>query len=214
MNNVQRDNIGTDVMIVHQHPLMRRAIAMALTIDPSLRVVGSTGFGMLGIGLAQQHRPDVIIIVATNIAADNLELVAALKRANPNATILAMLPEDDLVGASALRAAGVTSFIDSYALPGEILAAVQANSRGDDPLYAPRYVVAPVGLPVELGAGDVNILELVAEGLVDAEIARRLYVSCRTVQSHLARLRSQTGCQNRAQLIVWFAQRFAVTLPN
>ena len=214
MKTQQQANTGTDVMIVHQHPMMRRAIAMALATDPSLRVVGSTGFGILGIGIAQQHRPDVVIIEATNIAADNLELVAALKRANPPATILAMLPEDDLVGAGALRAAGVTSFIDSYALPGEILAAVQSNSTDGEPLYAPRYVMAPVGLSVELDEGDVNILELVAEGLVDAEIARRLYVSCRTVQSHLARLRSQTGCQNRAQLIVWFAQRFAVTLPN
>lgn len=214
MNRNRQANLGTDVMIVHQHPLMRRAIAMALATDPTLRVVGSTGFGALGVGIAQQHCPDVIIIEATNIAADNLALVSAMKRAIPGATILALLPDDDLIGSGALRAAGVTSFIDSYALPGEILAAVQANTAGEDPLYAPRYVMEPMGRPVELDEGDVNILELVAEGLVDAEIARRLYVSCRTVQSHLARLRAETGCRNRAQLIVWFAQRFAVTLPN
>lgn len=206
MNHELRQAAAHDVLIVHQHPLMRRALANTLAADSSFRIVGLTGFASLGIALAKHHPPDVIIVEATNIAAKNVESIAELKHSAPDAVILALLPDDDLFSAGALRAVGVTSFIDSYALPEEILAAVRANCGAATSTQRLADHSLSSNTQIELDPADIEILELLADGATDAEIGRQLFICARTVQSQLVRLRHETGCNNRAQLISWFAR--------
>ena len=207
-NRQQRAN----VVIVHELPLMRRALRAALATDPRLRVVGSTAFDAIGISLALDQHPDAILIDPAGDAATRIATIEALHHAAPGAAIIVMLSHEVVLDTGALRSAGATSFIDCYAHAEEVLAAVTGwctdtlGNRWAPSPFANRTRAATIDAAevARLDTTDHDLLQLVAEGLTDDQIAQRLFVSPRTVQKHLARLRTATTCANRSQLVAWY----------
>ncbi|MCW2972553.1 MAG: two component transcriptional regulator, LuxR family [Thermoleophilia bacterium] len=200
-----------NVVIVHELPLMRRALRAALATDARLRIVGSTAFDAIGISLALDRRPDAILIDPAGDADTRVATVEALHHAAPTAAIIVMLSHDVVVDVGALRGAGATSFIDCYAHSDEVLAAVSSwcnrllkshRESGQEAGTRRPWNGSPDSGRLE--TIDLDLLQLVAEGHTDEQIAQRLYISSRTVQKHLARLRTATACANRPQLVAWY----------
>ncbi|MBC7461956.1 MAG: response regulator transcription factor [Thermoleophilia bacterium] len=197
---------------MHELPLMRRALRAALATDPRLHVVGSTAFDAIGISLALDQRPDAILIDPAGDADARIATIEALHHAAPTAAIIVMLSHEVVLDTGALRGAGATSFIDCYAHAEEVLAAVAGWCNDTLSSRLPRmpFVRSTHSAPYApdetspLGTTDLDLLQLVADGLTDEQIARRLYVSPRTVQKHLARLRTMTASANRSQLVAWY----------
>jgi DNA-binding NarL/FixJ family response regulator len=201
-----------NVIIVHELPLMRRALRIALEADHRLCIVGSTAFDAMGMLLALDRQPDAILIDPAGDAAARVATIEALHRAAPKAAIIVMLSHEVVLDVGALRTAGASTFIDCFAHADEVLVSVtgwcndllrtcadrESCRNGGAAAYNGSVEQAP------LATVDVELLRLVAAGQTDEQIARILFVSPRTVQKHLARVRAETSCANRSQLVAWY----------
>jgi NarL family two-component system response regulator LiaR len=206
------DNIR--LLITDDHPMMREALLTALAEETDIEVVGEASNGIEALQLAQECKPDVILMDLLMPGMDGLEAIGRIMEVNPEAKILV-----------------VTSLEDE----DKIVAAVQAGALGYFPKTAPRsYLLEavrkiadgipylPAGIAQKLfrgiramkaparGAADESlttrqeeILALLGEGRPDQEIARTLHLEEATVRSHVHRIIQRLGVENRAQAVAY-----------
>lgn len=207
------------VLLADDQALVRAGFRVLVDSDPELTVVDEATNGVEAIGLARRHRPDVVLMDIRMPELDGLEATRLIcGDASLSATrvlILTTFETDDYVF-EALRA-GASGFMLKDTEPADLLAAVKVVSRGEA-LLAPsvtrRLIEEVVGRPGrvpsrEAGASlDVltererEVLELVAGGLTNDEIASALYVSPLTSKTHVSRILAKLGARDRAQLVV------------
>ena len=207
--------MSTRVLIADDQALVRAGFRKLLESDADIEVVGEAADGREAVDLARRLRPTLVLM---DIRMPRLDGIEATRRLNADAEgtrvlILTTFGLDDYVY-EALRA-GASGFMLKDAPPEELLAAVQVVARGDA-LIAPavtRSVVEefvrrspspkppPAGL-AELTAREREVLELLACGMSNAEIAERLVVSSGTVKTHVAHLLTKLGLRDRVQAVI------------
>jgi DNA-binding NarL/FixJ family response regulator len=192
----------TRVLIVDDHRLMREGTAALLGAEEDLEVVGLAADGREALGLAERRCPDVVLMDLDMPGLDGLECCAALRERLPGVEVLVLTVserEDDLYEALRLGAAG---YLLKDMPPRELVAAVLAAGRGE-PLIAPamaRRMLSEMPDPLgELSAREREVLELVASGLRNREIAQRLYLSEATVKTHVRSVLKKLRARNRAE---------------
>ena len=205
------------ILLVDDDPLVRSGLRLLLTSDPQIDVVGEAGDGDEVVEAVQRHAPDVVLMDLRMPGVDGItatRAVRALPRP-PHVIALTTWAVDDAV----LRSldAGAEGFLLKSSSPAEIIAAVRAVVAGDAVLSprSTRQVLdhygrdenrrareeAQAALAV-LTEREREIAVAVAEGLSNAEVAERLYVSPATVKAHLATIQTKLGVRNRVQVAV------------
>jgi len=206
------DNIR--ILIIDDHPMMREALITALESEEDMKVVGEASNGIEGLKLADEYKPDLILMDLLMPGMDGLESIARLIEKNPEAKILV-----------------VTSLEDE----DKVLAAIQAGALGYFPKTAPRtYLLEairkvadgipylPSGIAIKLFKGirglkgpvkstadepltprQEEILALLGEGRSDEEIGKMLHLEETTVRSHVHRIIQRLGVENRAQAVAY-----------
>lgn len=209
------------VLIVDDQPLIRAGLAMLLSAEDDIDVVGEAGDGAVGVDLARALQPDVVLmdvrmprtdgvhatrtIVGESFPTDPDRLVRVL--------ILTTYNVDETVY-SALRA-GASGFLLKDAAPRDLISAVRAVAGGDawlDPAVAKHliteFAARPGGYQGRVDVFDVltarerEVLTLVAHGLTNNEIAHWLLLGEATVKTHLSRVLMKLGLRDRSQAIV------------
>ena len=203
------------VLVADDQPLVRAGIRRVIEADESLAVIGEAGDGHEAVALTKALRPDVVLMDIRMPILDGIEATARLAESGNEArvVILTTFGLDEYV-LGALRA-GASGFVLKEAPPEEILDAVHIVARGDA-LIAPsltRAVIEELGrrpkraeLTLRLDAltpREREVLELLAEGLSNAEIARRLVVGEGTVKTHVAHVLAKLGVRDRVQAVVY-----------
>jgi DNA-binding NarL/FixJ family response regulator len=203
------------VLIADDQALVRAGFRKLLE-SAGIDVAGEAGDGQDAIDKARRLRPDLVLMDIRMPGMDGIEATRRLASgdsANMRVLILTTFGLDDYVY-EALRA-GASGFMLKDAPPEELLAAIEIVSRGDA-LIAPavtRSVIeefirsspasaAPSADFVELTAREREVLELLARGLSNAEIADRLVVSDGTVKTHVAHVLSKLGLRDRVQAVI------------
>jgi DNA-binding NarL/FixJ family response regulator len=210
--------VGITLLIADDQPLMRAALCMSLAAEPDLEVVGEAADGLQAVLLAQQLRPDVVVM---DIRMPVLDGIAATRRLTAQggdepAKVLALTTFDlDEYVVEALRA-GASGFLLKDATAEELVHAVRVISAGDALLapavtrrlldrYARRLPPATSG-ESEVLAGttkrELAVLRLVARGYSNAQIGQALHVAETTVKSHVGHLLAKLGLTGRVQLVV------------
>jgi DNA-binding NarL/FixJ family response regulator len=207
------------VVVADDQSLVRGAFTVLLSGEADIDVVGEASNGAEAVALAASARPDVILMDVRMPVMDGLE---ATRRITEDATlastrvlILTTFDLDEYVH-EALRA-GASGFLLKDAIPTDLLAAVRVVAAGDA-LIAPkitRRLIAEFARrpdpAVSQGAATAlshltererEVLELVAKGMSNAEIAENLYVSHATVKTHVSRLLMKLDVRDRAQLVM------------
>ncbi|WP_348525100.1 response regulator [Luteimicrobium album] len=205
----------TRVLLVDDDPLVRTGLRMILQSDPEIEVVAEASDGSEAVPAVQAHRPDVVLMDLRMARLDGIAATAAV-RALPDPPAVVVLTSFD-ADENVLRAleAGASGFLLKDAAPREIVDGVRAVADGDAVL-APRvarFVVAHVATSrvgeetvaarhalAQLTDRERDIAGLVAEGLSNADIAQRVYVSEATVKTHLGRVMTKLGLANRVQV--------------
>ena len=201
------------VLLADDHALVRRGFRRLLEDDPDLRVVGEASNGDEAIQLAASLTPDVIVMDAAMPGTNGLLATKAIVAARPDAAVLmlSMHSEDTLVR-QALDA-GARGYILKNAIDLDLAAAVKRVAAGErvvDPA-----LVKPQPLPGErhrrLTPRELEVLQLVCNGLNNREIAAKLELSVNTVAVHRANIMSALGVHKTAELVVYALQNGLVS---
>jgi DNA-binding NarL/FixJ family response regulator len=202
------------VLVVDDFPLTREGITAALETDPAIEVVGQAADAEEGVALALELRPDVVLVDMRMPGSGGLVLLERLHSDLPEAKLLVLsgvensdvmleaitagasgylskrAPREEVCGAVVTVYGGGS--VVSPVLAGNLLREYASTSRGESPSAKPLIT-----------RREQEILRLVAQGLTDKEIGSQLFISARTVQNHLTKVREKTGMGRRSELARW-----------
>jgi DNA-binding NarL/FixJ family response regulator len=200
------------VLIADDHPHFRDGLRALLLSAPDLEVVGEAGDGDKAISLATRLQPDVILMDLNMPGMSGIEATRRILHTSPHISILviSMFEDDDSVFA-ALQA-GARGYLLKGALKAEILRAIRAVTSGEaifGPAIAKRLMnyfanprlSAPDVFP-ELTEREHETLALIAQHQTNPEIAKRLYLSPKTVRNHVSNILTKLQMADRAQAII------------
>ncbi|MCG0277101.1 MAG: response regulator transcription factor [Thermanaeromonas sp.] len=205
--------MGIRVMLVEDHVIVREGLKALLASEQDIEIVGEAGNFAEALQVTAQTRPEVVVLDLRLPGKSGMEVCRALKEAFPDikVVILSMYDEEETV-IRALKS-GATGYVLKKAGVAELLKAIRAVHSGEaylDSTIARRVVEGlQKGLPLnrgsetdpELTPREEEILRLVAEGLTNQEIARKLFISVKTVQAHRANLMKKLGVHDRVDLV-------------
>ena len=200
------------VLIVDDHPLYRDGLEQLLMSDGRFAVIGSVGTGQDAVAVADAEQPDVVVMDLQLPDLHGIDATRQIVGASPHIAVLVltMFEDDDSVFA-AMRA-GARGYLVKGAEHAAIRRAVEAVGQGETilgPAVAKRVlahfatVTADSSTPFpELTPREREVLDLVARGLGNQEIARRLCISHRTARNHVSNIFTKLQVADRAQAIV------------
>jgi DNA-binding NarL/FixJ family response regulator len=196
-------------LVVDDHPLYRRGLVDALTSLLGLIVSGQAG--SVSEALDQPIHPDVVLLDLGLPVVAGAHAVEAILRRWPAAHVLVLTASESRQSLVAALTAGASGYLTKHAGEEELAEAIAKVARGElfvTPRLAAYLLEEERLAPLSewpLSGREREILRLVAEGERDRDIADRLYISLKTVQSHLSRIRDKTSRRRRAELT-----RFAI----
>jgi DNA-binding NarL/FixJ family response regulator len=211
------------VLLADDQRVVREGLGTLLGLLDGIELVGTAADGEEAVALAAAHDPDVVLMDLRMPRCDGIEAIRRLAARGDRPRAIALTTyADDASVLGALRA-GARGYLTKDASADEIRAAVEAVARGEaalDPAVQHHVVAALAGdggsgppgreLPDGLTPREAEVLELIAAGLSNAEIAERLVVSAATVKSHVNHLFAKAGVRDRAQAVT-YAYRHGLT---
>ena len=199
------------ILIADDHGVLRAGLRALLNAEPELEVVGEAGDGDEALRLATQLRPDVLLLDISMPGPGGIEVTRRVKQALPDTRVLILtVHEDESLLREAIQA-GAAGYIIKRAVESELINAIQAVWRGDVYIHpamtrALLKEVAPATFsdetPVEpLTPRETEVLQLIAQGYTNRQIAEQLTISVRTVETHRANLMDKLGLRSRVELV-------------
>lgn len=202
------------VALCDDHALVRHGLRLILEAEPDIEVVGEAGGVADAVVVAAATRPDVFVMDLGLPDGSGVDATAEFRRVSPTTRVLILTVHDDVAYLRRAFDAGATGYVVKEAAGAELVDAIRQLAAGHQyvhpalgaALLAPG---APSDIPatVLVGPGgglsprEVEVMRFMAMGLTSAEIAERLYVSVRTVESHRAHIHQKLDVRNRAQLV-------------
>ncbi|MCX4457360.1 response regulator transcription factor [Streptomyces sp. NBC_01340] len=204
------------VVVADDQTVVREGIVMLLGLLPGIEVVGAAGDGYEAVALVAELAPDVVLMDLRMPRCGGVEATRRIRAEHPGTQVVVLTTyADDESLFPALRA-GARGYLTKDAGGDEIVRAVESVLSGDaglspsiqrrllERLSEPAAAPAPDALvepPDGLTTRETEVLLLIAEGLTNQEIARKLHVSTATVKTHINNLFAKTGLKDRAQAV-------------
>ncbi|CCJ80663.1 Nitrate/nitrite response regulator protein [Cronobacter dublinensis 1210] len=205
-------------MIVDDHPLMRRGIRQLLETDAQFKVVGEASGGAEAIALANQLTPDIILLDLNMRGLSGLDTLTLLRRDGVSARIIVLTVSDARSDVYAVMDAGADGYLLKDSEPEMLLAAIRDGAAGDGVFSAQVETYLRQRLPGEkphspfalLTERELDVLQEVARGLSNKQIASTLHISEETVKVHIRNLLRKLNVRSRvAATVLFFESRGA-----
>ena len=218
------------VLVVDDQRVVRDGLALLLRVAPDVDLVGTAENGQVALDRLDELAPDVVLMDLRMPVLDGVEATRRIRAGHPTVQVIVLTTYADDESVFAALRAGARGYLTKDADADEIVRAVQRVHAGEamldtsvqarlldafggaPPASAPVPGAAAGDLPDDLTPREAEVLALIAEGLSNTEIARRLVVSEATVKTHVNRLFAKTGVRDRAQA-VRYAYRHGLARP-
>lgn len=202
------------VMLVEDHTVVRECLCVMLKLEPDLDVIGEAQNGRMAVSMAPCLKPDVILMDTAMPKLNGLEATRQLVRKLPGARIIILSPNGDDAAVKAAVEAGAVGFLLKHDSAHDVCEAIRRVSGGGihySPTVARRFLrMNPlsrvnrsgkrVRLAVKLTSRETEVLQLIAEGYGNKEIAFELAISIKTVEKHRGQLMRKLDIHNTAGL--------------
>jgi two-component system response regulator NreC len=195
------------IVIADDHVVVRRGLRLLLDAADGFEVVAEAGSVEDVRRYVRAHRPQVLVLDLNMPGQDSLEAIPQIRDETPSTEIVVLTMQSDTAFARTALQAGAKGYVLKEAADDELVEAVRAAARGEtylNPRLGARLAAeprAPAGPPDDLTEREVEILRLIALGHTNGEIASRLYLSVRTVESHRAHIQQKLRRTTRAELV-------------
>jgi DNA-binding NarL/FixJ family response regulator len=201
------------VLIVDDHPVFRDGLRLLIADDTRVQVVGLAAGGAEAIVAARELQPDVIVMDLHMPEINGVEATRTIVRESPHIGVLVLTMLDDDESVFAAMRAGARGYLLKGAGEADIVRAIETVSTGTavfGPTIAQRVIEyfaqprpsAAASVFPQLTEREREILDLVAQGENNAAIARRLYLSSKTIRNHVSNIFSKLQVADRAEAIV------------
>lgn len=202
-----------DVLIIDDHPLMRKGIRQLLELETHFNIVGDVGSGSEGINLALQVQPDLIILDLNMKGLSGLDTLEILRSEGVDARIVVLTVSDAKSDIFALVDAGADGYLLKDTEPDILLQQINALARGEvvfsDSVKQALLDRSSSSTPLDcLTEREISVLRLVATGLSNKQIANQLFISEETVKVHIRNLLRKLNVHSRvAATVLYFEHK-------
>lgn len=201
------------LLVADDQPVIRSGLRMIIDSADDIELVGDAGDGQQALDVARELQPDVVLMDIRMPGMDGITATRELLRAHRRMRVLILTTYDPDEYVFDSLAAGASGFLLKSDAPERLLAGIRAVHAGES-LFSPsvtrrlieRYVSTPPAStdpgPVGLTPREVDVLILIAQGLSNAEIGMRLFISEGTVKTHVAHILAKHSLRDRVQAVV------------
>ena len=214
------------VIVADDQTVVREGIVMLLGLLPGVEVIGSAGDGEEAVQLVRELSPDVVLMDLRMPRCDGVDATRRIRAEFPGTEVVVLTTYADDESLFPALKAGARGYLTKDAGGDEIVRAVRSVLSGDAGLspQIQRRLVEKISQPEPppssgehpdgLTARETEVLVLIAEGLTNQEIARRLHVTVATVKTHINNLFAKTGLKDRAQAVRYAYRHGLVEFPG
>ncbi len=200
------------LLVADDQAAIREALATVLDLFDDIEVVGQAADGAEAVALAEQRRPDVVLMDLRMPGTDGIEATRQLADRHPEIAVVVLTTFADDESVLAALGAGARGYLTKDSGRADILRAVQAAAAGQsvlDPAVQQRLIAAAsknipnaaIETPLDITPREREVLGLIGEGLPNAAIAERLFVSEATVKTHINNLFAKLNLRDRAEAV-------------
>jgi DNA-binding NarL/FixJ family response regulator len=206
------------LLVADDHPVVRDGLRAMLATQPDMELVGEAATGIEAVERARALRPDVVLMDLQMPKLDGPAAIATLRQQAPEVRVLVLTTFGTDADITRAVDAGATGYLLKDAPREQLFGAIRAAARGEavlSPSVATR-VLGRMRAPAEeaLSPRELEILGAVARGLSNKDIGRQLYVSEATVKTHLLRVFSKLGVDDRTAAVTVALERGIIRLPG
>lgn len=197
------------VLIVDDHPTVRRGLKSLLSAYQDISVVGEAEDGSAALRVAQDLCPQVILLDVQLPVMDGIEVARQLRQSVPDTKVIALTAHDDEAHLLGTMRAGAVAYLLKTASDETLVETIRLVHQGKhivspslmDPVLRRFKELAEAQIRHELGLSDeeIKVLRLIADGATNEEIAQETHWSERTIKREIEEIMSKLGARNRAQ---------------
>ncbi|MBZ5619307.1 MAG: response regulator transcription factor [Acidobacteriia bacterium] len=201
------------ILVAEDHLVARVGVSTIVNMQPDMTVVAEASNGQQAVELFRKHLPDVTLLDLRMPVMTGVEAATAIRREYPNARMIALTTYGGDEDIRRALAAGVQAYLTKDVLHDELLKAIRAVHAGQT--YLPQAVAAALAAQMprpDLSAREVQVLELIVQGLANKQIAYSLSIAEHTVKNHVKSILSKLGVQDRTQAATVAIQRGIIHL--
>ena len=209
------------VLLVDDHPLVRRGLADVIAREPDLETCGEAGDVLEAVREVERTKPDVVVVDLTLKSGHGIELIEKLKLHDPQIKTLVSSMHDEMLFAERVLRAGAMGYISKQEPPEALIRAIRQVVRGEL-FLSPRMTSRLLHRVVKGNPGDedpvhglsnreLEVYEMIGQGLTIQQIAARLHLSPKTVETHREKVKQKLNLKSSTELnrraVQWVLER-------
>lgn len=192
------------IVLADDHTVVRRALRVLLGEEEDFEVVAEADDAEAAIRYVRGHKPTVLVLDLNMPGVPSLEAIPGIREASPDTQIVILTMQKEPAFARQALQLGVLGYVLKEAADNELVQAVRSAAHGEtylQPALGARLAAEPERGKGDLSERETEVLRLIALGHTNVEIAEKLYLSVRTVETHRSHIQQKLGASTRAELV-------------